>query len=147
MCAAPSCSSQTVAEGGVSSTGSMLVSRKACGEEVQCMLWRSSSQSRRHHRSSWDSSSHFPPEAHPPGLALLCSASPKGLPLMLLVDSGHSTFCLDGDELQPCAFMFRIAHPWKKCTAKPLSSHLGMKAITKAEGGFGPQGTWALFPC
>lgn len=45
MCAAPCCSSQTVAGGGVGSTGSMLVSRKACGEEVQCMLWQSSSRS------------------------------------------------------------------------------------------------------
>lgn len=49
-----------------------------------------------------------------------------------------------------CAFMFQVAHLWKKCTAKSLSStadqaagHLEVKDITKAEGGIGPQGTWA----
>lgn len=94
------------------------------------------------------SSSRSPPESHLPGLTLPCSVSPKGLPLMLSTNSGCSTSYLDGDELHPCAFVFRIAHLWKKRTAKPLSStadraagHLGMKAVAKAEGGFGPRGT------
>lgn len=71
---------------------------------------------------------------------------------MLLVNSGHSISYLHGDWLHPCTFMFLIAHLWKKCIAKPLSStadqvagHLGMNDVTEAEGGFGPLGTWASF--